>query len=143
MGGKDNNPAPKLLLAGLVTLVALLAYGWMVYILWTQIGSGEPAWSRKVLLLTGVEAITFAAVGWLFGREVNRGAAEAAKDAQSDAQQNAAKAGEERGKGRALTEAIRAARSEASVGAELEGTPTTKSQVDSLLEQANALFPPG
>jgi len=39
--------------------------------------------------LTGVEAIAFAAAGFLFGREVHRGAAEASKERAKEAESRA------------------------------------------------------
>ena len=40
----------------------------------------EEEWARLVYLLSGVEAIAFAAAGYFFGREVNRARAEAAEE---------------------------------------------------------------
>lgn len=56
-------------------------------------------WERWVYVFGAVEAIAFAAVGWVFGREVNRQRAEQAEEQASDA---ATKEKEEREKGAAL-----------------------------------------
>jgi len=45
----------------------------------------ETIWGRYVFLLGGLEPIVFAAVGWLFGREVNRKQAEQAGQATATA----------------------------------------------------------
>jgi cytochrome c-type biogenesis protein CcmH/NrfG len=137
-GGGGTKPADsqdsgfKLYLAGGVAIVAVLAYGVFVLVMWGQIGVAEQPWTRGMLLLTGVEAITFAAVGWIFGREVNRGKAESADQAQKDAQQKAREAGEADGKGLALADAIRA---------EASG-PSLLEENASLVGLANRLFPP-
>jgi hypothetical protein len=45
----------------------------LVYYLATTASSlSELTWQRRVYLFGGVEAIVFTAVGWIFGREVNR-----------------------------------------------------------------------
>jgi lysylphosphatidylglycerol synthetase-like protein (DUF2156 family) len=140
--GKTRSSGP-VWLAAIVTLVALIAYGILLVILYQQVDSAEPAWSRKVLLLTGVEAVTFAAVGWLFGREVNRGAADAAKTANTQAQDNAAEAGVQRGRGAMLASGIRQAAADSTTAAELRGTTAARSQLDSLVAMANEFYPPG
>ena len=45
-------------------------------------------WERRVYIFSGVEAIVFTAVGWIFGREVHRATAQ-------QAQENAEQAKEE------------------------------------------------
>jgi hypothetical protein len=52
-------------------------------------GMSDVAWSHTVWVVQGVEAIAFTAVGWLFGREVRRGAAEAAQHQAHTATQDA------------------------------------------------------
>jgi hypothetical protein len=47
-------------------------------------------WERYVYLLSGAEAIVFAAVGWIFGKEIHRGKAEQADQAIKDAKDSAA-----------------------------------------------------
>jgi hypothetical protein len=56
-------------------------------------------WERWIYVFGAVEAVAFAAVGWVFGREVNRQRAEQAEDRASEA---AAKEKEEREKGATL-----------------------------------------
>jgi hypothetical protein len=138
-GSSSSSPFPTL--AAVVAILALVVYGVLIFILWRETGAAEPGWSRKVLLLTGVEAITFAAAGWLFGREVNRGAAEAAADAQGAAQGNAREAGQATGRGQGLADAIRASATESVVQGETVGAPAARSQLGSLVDLADRLFP--
>jgi hypothetical protein len=58
-------------------------------------------------VLKGVEAIAFTAIGWLFGREVNRGAAEAANVRADAAEQDADNAKAAASTERAKSEAAR------------------------------------
>lgn len=59
----------------------------------------EEIWGRYTYLLGGLEAIVFTAVGWLFGREVNRKQAEQAETATKEA-------AEAKKKGEGLKQAI-------------------------------------
>jgi type VI protein secretion system component VasK len=85
-----------------VAIAVLIIYIVFIILNWNEVDTDNDAtWVRRIMLLGGIEAIAFAAAGWLFGREVGRESAakaEAAKDkaetakdkAQGDA--NAAKA---------------------------------------------------
>lgn len=57
----------------------LIGYATFIYFLVGKVGSGNEAWPRLTFLFTGVEAIVFSAVGFVFGREVNRSRAEKAE----------------------------------------------------------------
>jgi hypothetical protein len=66
-----------------VACVALTGFGVFILALLFQLDLSEVSWSRAAFLLNGVEAVAFAAAGYLFGREVHRGvAASEAKRAQ-------------------------------------------------------------
>jgi hypothetical protein len=54
----------------------------------SEVGVSQESWQREVYLLSGVEAVVFAAVGWLFGKEVHR---EQAEKAEANAQAAEAK----------------------------------------------------
>lgn len=54
----------------------------------------QSEWERWVYVFGAVEAIAFAAVGWVFGREVNRQRAENAEDAAEQAAESAAQSRE-------------------------------------------------
>ncbi|HEY9423104.1 MAG TPA: hypothetical protein VIW92_16950 [Thermoanaerobaculia bacterium] len=62
-----------------VACVALAGFGAFIIYMLSLLDLREPQWSRVLYLLNGVEAIAFAAAGYLFGREVNRGRAENAE----------------------------------------------------------------
>jgi hypothetical protein len=109
----------------------------------------ETLWGRSVYVFSALEAIMFTAVGWIFGREVQRSAAEAAtrdanrakqeaKDATDEAKQEAVR-------GHALAEAVKA--SVAALGG-IEGiggasseVASTPSQLISLKQMADKLYP--
>ncbi|HEX6904894.1 MAG TPA: hypothetical protein VF789_34620 [Thermoanaerobaculia bacterium] len=80
-----------------VACVALTGFGALIIVMFSKLGLQEPAWSRAVYLLNGVEAVAFAAAGFLFGREVNRGRAENA-ERRADQAENTAKDKEQEAK---------------------------------------------
>lgn len=89
---------------------------WMVMIA----DDTDAAWDRRVYVFGSVEALVFAAVGWVFGREVHRADAEKArqdadqakkdaKAAQAEAADKREEAATERMKGQSLAAAVDAA----------------------------------
>jgi hypothetical protein len=67
-------------------VVVMTAFGVFAYFLVANADtSNQTEWERWVYVFGGVEAIAFAAVGWLFGREVNRERAEKAEEGANDA----------------------------------------------------------
>lgn len=134
-------------------LIALfVASCWVLYQAADNADVTEMVWGRYVYIFGGLEAIVFTAVGWIFGREVHRAAAELASQdaarAREEAErtrQHAAAAEDQAEKGRALAEAVKA-----SVGAlgGIEGiggphpqVDSTPSQLISLNQMADKLFP--
>jgi hypothetical protein len=81
----------KATLAGVVTVAVLAVFFVGIAYMAVQAGPGtaDDQWERWVYLLTGVEAVTFAAVGWLFGKEVNRQRAENAEERAKDSEKDA------------------------------------------------------
>jgi hypothetical protein len=59
-------------LVTIVGILALAAFAVFINYLVTQTGATDVVWARLTYLLSGVEAVVFAAVGFLFGREVHR-----------------------------------------------------------------------
>ncbi len=57
----------------------LVAFAVLVIGMFQKLTAAENEWTRAIYLYTGVEAIVFAAAGFLFGREVNRQRAESAE----------------------------------------------------------------
>ncbi len=74
-------------LAAIVAVASLVGFGALALYLLIDIDVEELTWSRRVYIFAGVEAITFAGVGWLFGREVHRERAEVAEDRAANAEQ--------------------------------------------------------
>ena len=106
----------------IAAIVLLLLGGLLIAYLLVNVGASEPIWQRYVYLLSGVEAVVFAAVGWLFGKEVHREqAAKAEKDrdaAENEKAKAIAAAADSEATGRQLARAILAT---AAGDAELEG----------------------
>jgi hypothetical protein len=64
------------LAAAFVVLIAYLAgLGWLI----SQEGGGDTMWTRSVSIISGLQTLAFAAAGWFWGTQVNRGAAEVAQ----------------------------------------------------------------
>jgi hypothetical protein len=103
-----------------VAVLALFSFGLLIiYMLTRTSDATELEWQRDVYLLSGVEAVAFAATGFLFGKEVHRqqaaqatARADKAEEKAAEAQQNAQLANrtsiEVRTRARALTAAINA-----------------------------------
>lgn len=70
----------------------LVGFAVLVVYMFSLLASSETTWNRALYIFAGVEAIAFAAAGYLFGREVNRQRAESAERRASQAEQTAAKA---------------------------------------------------
>ncbi len=94
----------------IVTVALLVAFAVLMGFLLSNVGVSQSSWERYVYLLSGVEAIVFAAVGWLFGKEVHR---EQAQQAEAKVEQAnaghvaaASEAAAERERGLALARAV-------------------------------------
>lgn len=101
--------ALKNTIAPIAAVIVTAVYVVFVAILWSQVGNSETDWGRKLLLFSGVQAVAFSGVGWLFGKEVNKGAVNAAADANGRATEAARAHGVAEGKGEALAAAVRRA----------------------------------
>ncbi len=112
---------PWITTVGLVVAVlALFSFGLLIlYMLSRTSNASELEWQRDVYLLSGVEAVAFAATGFLFGKEVHRQQAEQATARADKAEAKAAEAQQNtqlanrtaielRTRARALTAAINA-----------------------------------
>jgi len=94
----------------ILTAVFVAAFAALIAFLLSEVGVNQASWERYVYLLSGVEAVVFAAVGWLFGKEVHREQAEKA-EAKAEAATTkhvaaAAEAASEKAKGLGLARAI-------------------------------------
>ncbi|WP_276167800.1 hypothetical protein [Zobellia alginiliquefaciens] len=79
-----------------IAIALLIAYGFFIYFLIGRVDSGDPSWSRLIYLFSGVEAIVFAAVGFLFGKEVNRQRAEKAETEKKEVEEQKEKIKDEK-----------------------------------------------
>src|SRR5512146_781006 len=70
-----------------VGIVAVASFGAALVFLFRHVGDVEPQWSRLVYVFGGVEAAGLAALGFFFGREVNRARAENAENRADNAEQ--------------------------------------------------------
>lgn len=114
-----------------VSCFALTGFGVFVIALVYQLKLPENEWSRALFLLNGVEAVAFAAAGFLFGREVNRGRAENAEQLASS----------EAKRGQALAQEVKVEAgppSQRTVPASLE---TLDKSLERLVRLADKLFP--
>jgi hypothetical protein len=78
-------------------IVVMLIYAGFAVVTFIRAGDGtltDSVWSHTLWVVQGVEAVAFTAVGWLFGREVRRGEADAAKKQADAATENAGHAKE-------------------------------------------------
>lgn len=147
-------------------IVPLLIAVVVLYIFWSLVKqmmgetkSPELEWSRATYLFAGVEAIAYAAAGFLFGREVHRQRAEQAEQRADKAQAHATKATEkateETVKGQTLKWVINVKRSarepqfeledlaggEVHVSAQRRVVPASQQDLDELARLADELFP--
>jgi hypothetical protein len=126
-----------------VTTAALIGFAVAVIVLWGKAddAGNETAWARWTFLLAGIEAIAFAAAGWLFGREVNRSAVQAAKEAQQTAQVQGDRAARAEADGEALRDQIEVkAGASPDTETDLLGSRTT-SELAELVDFARRRFP--
>ena len=84
----------------LVACAAVIACGSFVYYMLGQTKTEEKEWTRAVYLFQGVEAVAFAAAGFIFGKEVHRERAEKAEKRANEKEDGAAK-------GKALAEIVK------------------------------------
>jgi hypothetical protein len=79
-----------------VAVALLIGFLVLVVVMLFMTGSStEIVWQRRVYIFGGAEAIVFTAVGWIFGREVNRSAVQTVKQQANDAKKDADAAREE------------------------------------------------
>lgn len=133
----------------IIAVAALIAYGFFIHFLLGKVGDDEPEWSRSIFLFSGVEAIVFAAAGFLFGREVNRKRAQNAEEEKkvAEKQKEEAKEKEVKERNNALilgAMAIQAEKTAPSVpdqSSALEGMTPTPTSLGSIAEKARRMYP--
>lgn len=91
--------------AAAVAILVLFAYVLVRLLQSTSLPPQE--WDRALHLLNGVEAVAFAAAGYLFGKEVHRREAKRADERAQEAQGRAEKSGLDAANGRRLARKIK------------------------------------
>ncbi|OGO05722.1 MAG: hypothetical protein A2Z76_00465 [Chloroflexi bacterium RBG_13_56_8b] len=91
----------------IVAFVILVIFGFFAYFMLGKTGAEETEWTRSVYVFSGIEAIAFAAAGFLFGKEVHRAQAEKADDRAAQAQQQATTYEKDAISGKVLANAIK------------------------------------
>jgi hypothetical protein len=76
-----------------VAAVLLIIYLVLVLVTMGKTGVAAEPWSRRLVLLGGIESLAFAGAGWLFGKEVSRQTIDQANARLVDANQKVAEAG--------------------------------------------------
>jgi hypothetical protein len=71
------------------TIGLVIAFAVLIAVMFAYADGSETLWQRRIYLFSALEAIVFTAVGWLFGREVHRSAAETARQDAANAKQEA------------------------------------------------------
>ena len=102
------------------SLAVIIFIAYMIFIIYlaTKASVDDVLWTRLLYLFTGIEAIVFAALGYVFGKDINRVRAENAEKATEKAKKEEVKAKEavekakkeiqkEREKGIALSTAVK------------------------------------
>jgi hypothetical protein len=139
----------------IIAVVILFLFWNLVKTMMEMTKAPELEWNRAAYLFAGVEAIAYAAAGFLFGREVHRQRAEQAEERAGTEERRAAqaekKATEETTKGKALRQVIEAKKtSKPMLASDMEGLESVResqpavarqSDLDELSRIANELFP--
>ncbi|MGJ8735460.1 hypothetical protein [Zobellia laminariae] len=130
-----------------IAISLLIAYSFFIYFLIGKVDSGDPSWSRLIYLFSGVEAIVFAAVGFLFGKEVNRQRAEKAETEKKAVEEQKEKIKDEKvaehNKGLVLGAMIMQAENGQKKSADNRGLEMkmSSSELQGIAEKAKQLYP--
>lgn len=131
----------------LVAIVVLWYFGTVLKRMYglTSPNVNEIEWGRNAYLYGGIEALAYAAAGFLFGREVNRQRAERAEEnadkAQQLAQESQSAAAVGMANGKALAAGVRSL-DDSALQPEVAGAASAKPPgIVALRRMADALFP--
>jgi hypothetical protein len=137
----------------IVTVFVIIAAAALITFMILDVDAADETWKRYAYVLTGVESIVFAAVGWLFGKEIHREQAETAENKRGEAEQAARqateRAAEEAEKGRGLARAVIAAAGgvsaadvslEAVTGEQERDRPAPRSGMEVLVDHARSAY---
>lgn len=78
-----------------IVIAVIVAYGFFINYLLSCITVEEPYWTRLILIFSSLEAITFGALGYVFGKEITKKIAKTAEEGKKDAEKEAKKAKDE------------------------------------------------
>ncbi|MBU2974079.1 hypothetical protein [Zobellia sp. B3R18] len=143
----NNNVTSIAVLQFVIAIALLIAYGFFIYFLIGKVDSGDPSWSRLIYLFSGVEATVFAAVGFLFGKEVNRQRAEKAETEKKQVEEQKEKIKDEKvaehNKGLVLGAMIMQAQGSQNKSMENRGLEMeiSSNELQSIAEKAKQLYP--
>jgi hypothetical protein len=135
----------------LVAIVVLWWFGTVLKQMFTHANSDitPETWARYTYLFSGLEAIAFAAAGFLFGREVNRQRADRAEQSAAQSQAIAfeaqSTAATSEANGQALAEGVRALHDAGGMHPETStdsAIAATTVNVEMLRSMADTMFPP-
>lgn len=79
----------------IIIAAVVVAYGLFIFFLMDKIESEELYWTRLIFIFSSLEAIAFAALGYVFGKEITKKVAKTAELAQREAEKKASYATEE------------------------------------------------
>lgn len=94
-GGGPTGGQVRDAIAILVGLFFLMLFSCIIVFMLSQTGLSELRWTRALYLLSGIEAVAFAAAGFFFGGTIGRKETERAERRAAQAAGDAAKAKEE------------------------------------------------
>jgi hypothetical protein len=146
MTNGNNRRRPAAVFGNAITvfafLIVLAYFAGLILLFVTQINVPDNIWTRTTYLVGGLEAIVFAATGYLFGREVHR-------DQAAKAEQRATRSESDAASGKTLAENIRSKDNKQAHKSDYYGTlgpPQMAVVADAdfkeLADMANRLFPP-
>jgi hypothetical protein len=151
---RDRLPSILSFTQGLVPLlVAIIVLWWFGTVLKEMLARANSevtaeAWSRYTYLYSGLEALAYAAAGFLFGREVNRQRADRAEESAANSQEIAFEAQSTAAvsvaNGEALAAGVRALDDVTAMRPEADGAeaaPGSIVQVSMLRRMADNMFP--
>lgn len=140
-----GNPVSKLsgkdVIAPILGVGVLLAFGAFIVFLLKSLDLTDTQWSRAIYLFAGVEAVAFAAAGYFFGTQVQRGKVEEAK-ADAKAAERVASVTEDKAKAERRAAKVFATGyvKQAESDGLLLGNDRTSPANEALLAQARALL---
>ena len=149
----ENLNKQRFILAVIIFIAYII---FIIYLITKTSTENDLLWTRLLYLFTGIEAIVFAALGYVFGRDINRSRAEnAEKDAEkakkdeakakADAEKAKKESQKEREKGIALSTAVKSASTNTRIMFENFSSKRIKNDVkdknEFLTELAYKLYP--